>query len=218
MFGGQDRTFPVLSSFCNIPSTALAYSLNFTAIPHGLLGFVTTWPTGGAQPLVSTLNASTGQVTANAAIVPAGAGGQIDVFATDTTDLVIDVNGYFAPAGAGGLSFYNVSPCRVLDTRNPPGTLPFTGTESVSVAASLCAPPGNAQAYVFSATVVPPGPLYFLTLWPQGAAQPFVSTLNASDGAVTNNMALVPTSNGSIDAFVANPSQLFLDISGYFAP
>ena len=28
------------------------------------------------------------------------------------THLIIDVNGYFAPAGVGGLSFYNATPCR----------------------------------------------------------------------------------------------------------
>jgi hypothetical protein len=28
----------------------------------------------------------------------------------------------------------------------------------------------------------------------------------------------VPTTNGSIDAYATNPTQLVLDISGYFAP
>ena len=99
--GGQSRSFPVRSSTCNVPSTAHAYSLNFTAVPHGPLGYITTWPTGSPQPLVSTLNAPTGTVTANAAVVPAGTTGQINVFATNDTDLVIDINGYFAPAAAG---------------------------------------------------------------------------------------------------------------------
>jgi hypothetical protein len=48
--------------------------------------------------------------------------------------------------------------------------------------------------------------------------QPTVSTLNALDGAITSNMAIVPTSNGFIEAFASNPSQLILDISSYFAP
>ncbi len=47
---------------------------------------------------------------------------------------------------------------------------------------------------------------------------PAVSTLNAFDGAITSNMAIVPTANGSIDAFGSNPTQLILDISSYFAP
>ena len=54
------------------------------------------------------------------------------------------------------------------------------------------APPSTAQAYVFNATVVPPGALGYLTLWPDGEDQPMVSTLNAIDGAITSNMAIVP--------------------------
>jgi hypothetical protein len=55
-------------------------------------------------------------------------------------------------------------------------------------------------------------------LWPHGEGQPTVSTLNAYDGFVTSNMAVVPTNDGSIDAYAAGLTQLILDISGYFAP
>ena len=139
------------------------------------------------------------------------------LFVTQDSDLVIDANGYFAPPGAGGLSMFNLSPCRVLDTRNPTGALPFTGKLDVSITSSSCGVPASAQAYVLNATVVPPGVLGFLTLWPQGTTQPLVSTLNASDGTVTSNMAIVPTINGAISGFTSNASHLVLDISGYFA-
>jgi hypothetical protein len=218
LVGSASRTFPILSSPCNIPATAKAYSLNFTSVPKGPLGFLTTWPAGSSQPLVSTLNAITGAVTANAAIVPAGTNGDISVFVTQASDLVIDINGYFAPPGTGGLSFFPLAPCRVLDTRNPAGALPFNGKVDVNVSSSGCAAPVSAQSFVLNATVVPPGPLGFLTLWPQGATQPLVSTLNAIDGSITSNMAIVPTTNGSVSAFGSNPAHLILDISGYFAP
>jgi len=125
------------------------------------------------------------------------------------------VNGYFAPPGPGGLSLYGVTPCRVLDTRKPTGALPIT-TLDLAVTASGCGIPDSAQAYVFIATVVPPGPLGFLTLWQQGLAQPVVATLNAVDGVVTSNLALVPTTNGSISIFGSNPTHVVMDISGYF--
>jgi hypothetical protein len=131
---------------------------------------------------------------------------------------VIDIDGYFAPPGAGGLSLYNLAPCRVLDTRQPPGSQPFSGEKDVNVMGSGCGAPATAQAYVFNATVVPPGSLGYLTLWPQGAPQPVVSTLNALDGAITSNMAILPTANGSIAAFSSNLAHLVLDIFGYFAP
>jgi len=216
------RDFPIMeATSCHIPQNALAYSLNFTAVPRGPLGYLTVWPTGQNQPLVSTLNAPTGTVTANAAIVPAGTNGKISTFAYNNTDLIIDIDGYFANPGLGGLSLYNLTPCRVLDTRPPLGHGAFNGTLTppVDVLNSSCQPPAEAQAYVFNATVVPQGPLGYLTLWPDGLSQPTVSTLNAVDGAITSNLAIVPSgTNGEVDAYAQGLTNLILDISGYFGP
>ena len=211
---GVARSFPMLSSSCNIPSTAQAYSLNFTAIPHTWLGYLSTWPAGQAQPVVSTLNSS-GAVTANAAIVPAGTGGAINTYASNDSDLVIDINGYFAPQGQYGLSLYTVTPCRVLDTRTSSGA--FVGVLQTNVFDSSCPVSLSAQAYVLNTTVVPPGGLGFLTLWATGVTQPYVSTLN-SDGSVASNMAIVPTLNGWVSSYASNQTQMILDISGFFAP
>jgi len=215
---GVERDYTI-AGLCNIPSAATAYSFNITADPtNGELDYLTVWPKGETQPVVSTLNDSTGTVVANAAIVPAGSAHATAFYAHDNpTNLIVDVNGYFAPAGSGGYSLYAVAPCRVLDTRVNPGQ-PFSGEKTVNVEGSPCAPPSNAKAYVFNATVVPPAPMPYLTLWPDGQGQPNVSTLNAYDGFITSNMAIVPTNNGSIDAYAAALTHLILDISGYFAP
>ena len=218
---GQERAFPILNATsCNIPSSAAAYSMNFSVVPHGSLFYMTVWPTGENRPTVSTLNDVPGQIIANAAIVVAGTNGNVSVYPTNDTDLIIDINGYFAPAGPGGLSLYAVAPCRVIDTRHVGSGQPFSGplTPPVNVSASQCEPPATAQAYVFNASVVPVGPLGYLSLWPDGASQPLVSTLNALDGSISSNMAIVPTSNGSVDAYASGLTQLILDISSYFAP
>jgi len=219
LVGMQTRAFPIQSSGCGIPSTAQAYSLNFTAVPQDGLGYLSAWPTGQTWPGVSTLNVSPNNpVVANAAIVPAGTGGEINVLGSNNTDVVIDINGYFAPAGsaAGGQALFTVTPCRVLDTRSSSGS--FNGALPVNVASSSCGIPSSAEAFVLNATVVPTGGLGYLTLWPENEAQPLVSTLNADDGVIASNMAIVPTTNGAIDAFSSNSTQLILDISGYFAP
>jgi len=214
--GNTSREFPVLTGNCKLPQAAQAYSMNFTAVPHGPLGYLTVWPSDQQQPYVSTLNAYAGGAVANAAVVPSAKNGDISVFVSDASDVVIDVNGYFAPAAQGGLSLYPATPCRVLDTRNTSGV--FSSELTAAVAGSPCTMPMTAQAYVFNATVLPQGALGFLSLWPDGQSQPVVSTLNAYDGAVTSNMAIVPTTNGLIDSFASDLTQLILDISGYFAP
>jgi hypothetical protein len=73
--GETARDFPIPQSSCGIPATAAAYSLNFTVVPHGSLGYLTVWPTGLTQPLVSTLNSLDGRIKATASIVSAGSSG-----------------------------------------------------------------------------------------------------------------------------------------------
>jgi hypothetical protein len=107
-------------------------------------------------------------------------------------------------------------PCRVLDTADCGcGTLQGnTGSHRWPRGGV----PATAKAYVFNATVIPTGALGYITTWPQGMAQPLAATLNAVDGAITSNMAIVPTANGKVSVFAANPTHLVLDIFGYFAP
>jgi len=136
-------------------------------------------------------------------------------FTYNDTDLIIDINGYFAAPGQGGLSLYSSTPCRLLDTRNTSGAI--AGELTANVAGGPCGIPAAAQAYVFNATVVPASSLGFLSLWPDGQTQPLVSTLNAVDSATTSNMAMVPTLDGLIDSFASSPTQLILDISSFFA-
>ena len=84
------------------------------------LGFLVLFPTGQKQPGTSTLNAPTGTTTANAAIVPVGTGGAVSVFTDSATDLLLDINGYFAPPGVGGIYLYTTTPCRVIE--RPPSS------------------------------------------------------------------------------------------------
>ena len=67
---------------------------------------------------MSTLNSLDGRIKANAVIVPAGSDEAISVFATNTTDVVLDIDGYFVPAtDPSALDFFPLTPCRVADTR-----------------------------------------------------------------------------------------------------
>ena len=225
MDSSQPRAFPIPLGGCAIPANARGYSLNFTVVPSGYLGFLTTWPTGQPQPNASTLNSWTGKVVANAAIVPAGTNESVSVYVSNPTNVILDINGYFAaPGGAGALSFYPVAPCRVADTRGAAG--PFGGpemgagtTRAFGIPASGCNIPSAAAAYSLNVTVVPDGYLGYLSAWPAGSAQPTVSTLNSWDGTVVANAAIVPAgTNGAIDIYVTNPTHVILDIDGYFAP
>jgi sugar lactone lactonase YvrE len=221
MAGGQTRSFAIPQSNCGIPATAQAYSLNVTVVPNGPLGYLSLWPTGQAQPGVSTLNSWGGAVVANAAIVPAGTGGAVSVFVSDSTNVILDINGYFDSTGS---AFYPATPCRVADTRNTTGQFGgpsmFGGqTRNFPVPLSSCGIPSTSSAYAMNVTVVPGGALGYLSTWGTGQAQPYVSTLNSWTGKVVANAAIVPAgTNESISVFVSNPTDVILDINGYFGP
>ena len=93
---GTTRSFPIPSGPCAGLPVAAAYSFNFTVVNYNVGGgFITVYPTGITRPFVSTVNFGSGPAVANAAIVPAG-GGSIDVYSSDATQVIIDINGYYA--------------------------------------------------------------------------------------------------------------------------
>jgi len=221
------RSFPIQQSACNVPATAQAYSFNITVVPPAGVTYLTAWPTGLATPATTTLNSPNGAVVGNAAIVTAGTSGAISLLASNKTDVVIDINGYFAPPTPQGLAFYPVTPCRVADTRTGSGfskgfgspSLVGGGTRNFAVQSSNCGIPSTAEAYSMRMTVVAPGPLGYLTTWPAGQPMPVVATLNALGGGVIGNQAIVPAgAKGAISVFVTNNTDLVIDINGYFGP
>ena len=135
--------------------------MNVTVVTQGSLGYLTIWPTGEGQPVVSTLNSPDGRTKANAVIVPAGTpSGSLSIFVTNTTNVILDINGYFIPANGSTLEFYPVTPCRVADTRGPDGALGgpslVGGRErDFPILSSNCNLPDTATAYSLNFTVVP---------------------------------------------------------------
>lgn len=100
---GTPRSFKMRGN-CGVPTTATAVSLNATVLPQTAVPgnfFLTLWPSGGAMPVVSTLNFTESDTAiANGAIVPIStAANDLTAFTAtfDTAHLIIDITGYFAP-------------------------------------------------------------------------------------------------------------------------
>ena len=97
MPGGVARDF-FITSHCGIPPQAQAVSFNFTVTDTAGAGFLLAFPNGTAQPPVATLNYVANQTIANAAVLTLGTGGGISVVpGVSGFNLIIDVNGYYAP-------------------------------------------------------------------------------------------------------------------------
>ena len=107
---------------------------NVVAVGAAGPGFLQLLPTGRASfGSSSTLNIDTaGQTVPNASFAPLGDNGKLTVYAIFTTDVVIDVSGYFTPASSSTSGrLVPVTPNRILDTRislgwTPPAPPPAT--------------------------------------------------------------------------------------------
>jgi hypothetical protein len=94
------RGFPVTGGTCGIPSTALAVSVNLTAVQATAPGHLTLFPGDAtSSPLASSVNFAAGQTRAGNAIVPLAADGtgtiKVKNGSAGTVHFVLDVNGYF---------------------------------------------------------------------------------------------------------------------------
>ncbi len=116
-----------------------------------------------------------------------------------------------------------IPPCRVADTREANGPLGGPAmtageTRTFPIPAGVCNIPRNAAAYSLNVTVVPHEPFSHLTMWPTGQPMPYVSTLNANEGHVVANGAIVTAGiNGEVSIYVTGATDVFLDVNGYFA-
>ena len=96
----------------DLPAGASSASVTVTADQPDGAGFVTAHRCGSARPNASNLNPVAAQAVANSALV---AGGQLCIFTSRTTHLVVDVDGWFTVPDA----FAPLGPTRVWDTRDP---------------------------------------------------------------------------------------------------
>jgi Chaperone of endosialidase len=92
--GGETTNVPI-AGLCGVPPTAVAADLNFTIVNPQGIGHLAVFPAGASLPLASLVNYIPGQTVANAADVLLGTGGAVSVQPLTTTNLVIDVYGYF---------------------------------------------------------------------------------------------------------------------------
>ncbi|MCL4448172.1 MAG: hypothetical protein M1483_01745 [Actinobacteria bacterium] len=79
-----------------IPSNATAVVLNVTAVSPTNSGYLTVWPESAAQPVVSNLNFTSGNVIANSVTVGLGSTGKINIaLYAGSTNVIVDVVGWF---------------------------------------------------------------------------------------------------------------------------
>jgi hypothetical protein len=124
------------------------------------------------------------------------------------------------------LDFFTITPCRVVDTRNPIGPLGgpalVSGTTREFAVAGHCGVPADARAVSTNVTVTGSTSFGDLRLYPTGTQAPISSTLNWAQGRTRANNAVVGVGTGgsiSVWCVMGLPTattHAIIDVNGYF--
>jgi subtilisin family serine protease len=202
-----------------IPSDATAVVVNVTGVGATGGTYLSVYPT--SFPGTSNLNLSASDSTAAVAAtvaLNAQRGFKVRNTGMGKTNLVIDVVGYFAPAGAGYQAL--ATPTRVLDTRTTNGAHHYkvVGNETVTIPfdSGQAGVPAGATAVAANVTVANMVADGYLAVFP--ATFTGTSTLNYLRN-VRANLAVVGLSGGAFRIINKGaPVDLVVDVVGYFGP
>jgi len=211
--------------------THKAALVNITLVRPTSTAFATAWQPRTTKPGSSNINVATQEVAANASIVPVDADGNVLVFVSATTHLVVDVLGFFDTTSGGASQagrFQPVNPQRTADTRTPSDgdtndyTRAIVGLDDVVNVplAGRWGLPASSTAVALIVTGLSmgsPGAGYVVAL-PHGGTVPSSSNVNTNGGAdVHANLVIVPVgADGSIDLRLRGTSNVLVDIVGSF--
>jgi hypothetical protein len=205
-----------------VPIDAVAAVLSVTATGSCWAGYLTVFACG-SMPATSNVNYEIGRPTAGLAITPMTSG-RTCIFASATTDIVVDVMGAFTP---GGSRFHPMTPTRWVDTRGAAVQLPsITGARTGATELSMAMRgqggiPNEATAVWLNLTIADPTAPTVLAAYPGPCgSRPLSSNVNTRAQYSMASAVLVGIgSDGSICVpTFAGSSHIVVDVAGWFGP
>jgi hypothetical protein len=209
---GTSRNLTV-AGVAGVPANATSVALNVAAVgPPTTAGHLRVYP-AGPLPNASVVNFPLGKNTPNHVIVKVGTAGQIGIYASGTTHVIVDIAGYFFDDDSlsqfvavnnptqifeGGLAGTTAMDIQVLGVGGMPNSFLPDGIVQV-VAVNVGAKTTQAAGH--------------LRVWTPGEPMPNSSTNNFVAGETRMNMVLVrPDANGRISVFNASSAPLTVTV------
>jgi hypothetical protein len=187
-------------------ASTTAVAVNLTATGTLGPGYLTAYPCDGTRPDVSNLNHARNHTVAAAAIVPVGPSGDICVYNSNSTELIVDLFGSFE----GDVELVGAVPTRLHDSRN-------VGERQRGELRVRVAEPGGG-AVALNVTALEPDAPGFVTVQACGLDSVATSNLNVVPGSVTPNLVMVePDAHGHVCIVPSTTMHLIVDRFASFA-
>jgi hypothetical protein len=200
-----------------VPSSGVTdVALDVVALDPTAAGSLTVAPHGGPRPADPQLTWSMAQRVNSLVWVKVGPGGLVDVTnRTGTTQLFVDVQGYYTQATGAGDVLTTVAPGTLLDTRSRG---PIAGGATRSFAAVGNGVPSGATAALVQVTAARPSKRDYVRIWGTGNRKPGSYALYAPAGAYTSATAVVPlTAAGGLAVSPTYATNVVVTLLGWYA-
>lgn len=183
-------------------------------------GYLTPYATGGTKPQNS-LHYAPSETTSVQAQVPLSADGKITIAnSSTTTNLLVDLQGYFTAAGQGGAVF-TPSYGRAYDSRASGNTaLAKNETRSIQIAGTAGVPVmgSGITAVTLTLIVAHGGSTGYADVYADGKSDPGITAVNFQSDEIQTNTITVPLgSNGKIALRnAAEATNYVVDVQGWY--
>lgn len=223
--GPRSSTLLKVTGRAGVPASGVsAVALNVVTTQPDAAGYVQVIPTDGPTRTggSSNLNAARGQTIANLAVVPVGRDGQVTLYSSASTHLVVDVQGWWTDDSAASSTtglYQPIVPRRLDDTRLSAERLTDRGALEIRPLGQKGVPYAGVSAVALGVTVVrPAGPGYVHVFPAAGATPGSASNLNVSSAGQTIAGAVLapPGQDGHVTAFSTRSTDLVVDVFGWF--
>jgi hypothetical protein len=204
-----------VASLAQVGPAAAAVTINLAAANPSAPGFLTALPgpCGNVRlpPATAALTVSAHRDVAASATV-AVRGGQICVYSSVETDVVIDLQAAHVPEGRQVMT---VSPQRLIDTRTTARLRPGAVLE-LELDALMPGVPANLTGAIVNVTGVDPASNGYLVISACNlAARPFVSNLNVSSITVANRALVSTGGTRRLCVFSSADTDLVIDVEAW---
>ena len=200
-----------------------AVSMNVTSTGSAAPGFITVYACGVREE-VSSVNFPAGKTVASAVIAPVSASGTVCFYSNAATDIVVDINGWFA----AGAAFNAVGPKRVFDTRPGASSNALRAVPKQKLAADTMlevrltdlagyVPASGVDSVSLAVVVTNPEASGYITVYSCGTRDA-VSSVNYVAGQTVANAVLAPVSpSGTVCFYTFATTDMVVDINGWIA-
>jgi hypothetical protein len=183
--------------------------------------YLSVWPAGGRKPTSSTLNLPAGATRSALAVSALGGNGLVSLSNyTGTTELAVDVVGYYPVGSAAGQTLHPVTPFRLYDSRKDAGGVLQKGDDRTLTMPTLSGvAPARMGAAILNVTAVGATGEGDLVVHRPGSGLDEARSLSYAPGVPVANRAVTTLSDGQLRVNNRGAAtHVVVDVVGWSAP